>query len=209
LLDFFNKVVRSVKMGERTAFFYGTLMVPQVLQRVTNLPSIAHLKIYPAILPDHSRHHVRYADYPGMIAHPGSSVRGTYVVGLSDRDVGRLDTFEGSQYVRVKVQVWLLPDEDAKEGKATEEAKNGGEHEYVAAETYIFKDENDLLKKEWDYEVFKREKMSRWVGESDEYDDLSDTEEELEEEATDEGGDSKALPTAKTAEEKEILESAV
>jgi len=137
-------------------------MVPQVLQRVTGLHSISHLKITPAILPNHSRHHVRGVDYPGIIPHEGSTVRGTYVTGLTDKDVGRLDLFEGSQYKRQRVLV--------------EPLTSGGESstgEVVEAETYIFKDKDDLLEKEWDIEEFKREKMDRWVGTSDEYDGKS------------------------------------
>lgn len=193
-------------------------MVPQVLQRVTSLPSISHLTITPAVLKNYCRRHVRYADYPGNLyffflesfyiyppvrryvdastlqiqvqgslcqilvykitkgklqgitPQAGSSVRGTFVTGLSDRDIARLDTFEGNQYERVKVLVWKLTIEGGGngEGKVDEDEKIVAS-EQVEAETYVFMDLEDLEEEEWDYETFRREKMHRWIGSNEEY----------------------------------------
>jgi Gamma-glutamyl cyclotransferase, AIG2-like len=159
---------------ERTAFFYGTLMAPQVLYRViwgTSKVSAAQrerLTIQPALLDDFCRHKVRYADYPGIIQQAGHSVRGTYVTGLTDFDIVKLDYFEGCQYMRKKVQVKVLAEEkDGDKGKESDKKV-----EVVAeamAETYIFLDKSDLVEEEWNFDKFVREKMWRWTDASEEY----------------------------------------
>ncbi|WPG98599.1 disease resistance protein Aig2 [Acrodontium crateriforme] len=151
----------------RSAFFYGTLMAPQVLHRVchgssdpTNPIFATHnFKTRPAILHEHRRHRVRHADYPGVIPHPNATVRGTYVTGLTDADIWRLDIFEGDQYERCKVKVRVLD-------KIGEDNGQGNvEGEEVEAETYIWTaGEEELEQKEWDFAEFQREKMQFWVG---------------------------------------------
>jgi hypothetical protein len=65
-----------------TAFFYGTLMAPQVLHRVIwgspSPPTPAHAALL------------------------------TLVQGLTDGDIWRLDIFEGSEYARRRVRVCVL-----------------------------------------------------------------------------------------------------
>jgi len=123
----------------------------------------ANLKITDAILHDYSRRRVRFADYPGMIPQNGHTVRGTYVTGLRDADIGQLDLFEGYQYRRDKVRVVLLK----KKGKG-DEMEEAGERE---AETYVWIDgEDGLEEREWDFLEFRREKMHKWADHSHEYD---------------------------------------
>lgn len=113
------------------------------------------VNIRPAILHDHCRHRVRDADYPGVVPQNGQTVRGTYVTGLTDGDIARLDVFEGYDYTRqfVKVKVDGL-----------------GDGEEVTAETYMWTGgEDSLEKKEWDYEEFRKEKLHRWTGTSPEF----------------------------------------
>ncbi|EPQ52835.1 hypothetical protein GLOTRDRAFT_46720 [Gloeophyllum trabeum ATCC 11539] len=89
------------------AFFYGTLLHPKILKRVIGNDG-SHLQICPAVLLDHTRHHVKHADYPAVVPYEKSrvffdkelepeerSVRGTLVTGLNKRDMDFLDTFEG------------------------------------------------------------------------------------------------------------------
>ncbi|KAN0103537.1 hypothetical protein V8E51_011850 [Hyaloscypha variabilis] len=191
-------------------------MAPEVLHRVCYGPGAvskdpakaylaSQLSIQPAILHDHSRRRVQYCDYPGVIPEPGHTVRGTYVTGLTDGDIFRLDTFEGSEYERIKVKVELV--EQA--GK------------FVEASTYIFTaGEQYLEKKEWSYEEFRRDKMHRWADDSYEYQDvddavgdgLTDDNEKFEGDPT--GGRSvKAEKIAETktesAEEEEAMKAAV
>lgn len=66
-------------------------------------------------------------------------------------------SLEGDQYNRVKVKLRLL-------------RNDGGEDDEVEAETYVWADGSvDLEDGEWDFEEFRREKMSRWIGDDEEY----------------------------------------
>lgn len=108
---------------------------------------------------------MRNADYPAIILDQrdgSSSVRGTYVTGLTDSDIWRLDIFEGNEYERVKVKCKLLKQVgDASSGEGNVE----GEEE-VEAETYVWiAGEERLDAREWDFAEFQREKMRFWVGE--------------------------------------------
>lgn len=140
-------------------------MAPQVLHRVifgTASPTptqASRLTIKPALLSHYMRHKVSECDYPAIVpsSGPGAGVRGTYVQGLTFGDQWRLDLFEGDQYSRVKVRPRLL-DED------------GNETIEVDAETYVWIDKKvELEEGEWNFEEFRREKMSRWVGFDEEY----------------------------------------
>lgn len=148
--------------GEFTAFFYGTLMAPEVFYSVcygtTNPPDvIKSLHTFtPAILHGYCRHRVRFADYPGVIAEEGQSVRGIYATGLTDANMHKLDHFEGSEYELVKATVKLLGKADGKE----EAVETGEERE---AGVYVFKYPDDLERAEWDFEYFRRQKMRTWI----------------------------------------------
>lgn len=118
----------------RAAFFYGTLMAPAVLHRVCHGPlpwnpsnphySTHNFKTYPAILPNHIRKRVVFADYPGVIPSDGESVRGVYVTGLTASDISRLDTFEGDEYTRQKVSIRLLQEEGDEKKNSSGEGGN-------------------------------------------------------------------------------------
>ncbi|KAL8837294.1 MAG: hypothetical protein Q9170_002589 [Blastenia crenularia] len=157
-------------MGDHSAFFYGTLMEPQVLYRVcygsSNPTSFQKslLKIRPAILHHHCRHRVLDRDYPAIVSSPEDSVRGTYVQGLTDGDIIRLDIFEGDEYERRKVKIRGLEVEGDDHGKGN---VVGPEAE---ADTYIWVAGNEKLDEgEWDFGEFRREKMQRWIGNREEY----------------------------------------
>lgn len=153
-------------MGDHSAFFYGTLMAPAVLYRVcygTSQPSEFQkslLSIRPALLSGFQRHKVKHADYPAIIPCPQNEnaseepcVRGTFVSGLTDGDIWRLDIFEGDEYERKDVKVALLDDDDSP-SKTKEEAQ-----------TYVWiAGEDQLEQGEWDFDEFVREKITRWVG---------------------------------------------
>ena len=151
----------------RSAFFYGTLMAPKVLHRVCH-GSMAEdnpiykshaFKTFPAVLQNHQRHKVKHADYPAVVPCPGSSVRGTYVTGLTSNDIWRLDLFEGDEYSRVKVKCNVLKEVGNESGEGNVEG------EEVEAETYIWIAGRDRLEEEeWDFREFQREKMRFWVG---------------------------------------------
>jgi gamma-glutamylcyclotransferase (GGCT)/AIG2-like uncharacterized protein YtfP len=174
-----------------TAFFYGTLMAPSVLKRVTcHDPASAALPLTtrPALLLKHRRHKVRGADYPAVVPvaasegeSEGPSVRGTVVQGLTQEDIWRLDTFEGDEYARRRITVKVLPEEDGEKVPDPETARSsvmkgdsGSTHhitgssldaaEELPAETYIWiAGEHRLEDEEWDFDEFVREKMWRWA----------------------------------------------
>ena len=108
----------------------------------------------------------------------GGGVRGTVVEGLTDKQIWRLDLFEGEQYrrVMVKVRCCLLRvvrgvDGDGGEGRGDGEDDDDDDDDEVEAETYVWEDQGGkgLEEGEWDFEEFRREKMRRWVGGKEEY----------------------------------------
>ncbi|QSZ34060.1 hypothetical protein DSL72_005640 [Monilinia vaccinii-corymbosi] len=157
------------------AFFYGTLMAPEVLHRVIygsskHNPS-ASLTITPALLPNYCRHRVRSADYPGIIFESGHTVRGTFVTGLTPKNMQSLDWFEGPEYERKVVTVKILTPKDKEHvhdasGIMGEAVETGEEKE---AQTYVFKHVSLLERGEWDFAFFRREKLRYWADESEEY----------------------------------------
>ena len=91
-------------------------------------------------------------------------MRGSYVSGLTDADMWRLDMFEGDEYIRQKVKVSLLDWVGDANGKGNVE----GEEREV--ETYVWIASKERLEEdEWDFAEFKREKMHRWVQSETEY----------------------------------------
>ncbi|KAK3986280.1 AIG2-like family-domain-containing protein [Cladorrhinum sp. PSN332] len=160
--------------GIHAAFFYGTLMAPEVFYTVCynarSVPkAISDLHSFtPAILHGYSRRRVQHAVYPGMVKEEedGSHcVRGMYVTGLTKANIGRLDIFEGSEYVRQKVKVKLLKEVGNDKGEGNVE---GEERE---ADTYVYLYRHQLEEKEWDFEGFVRDKMKYWTREGHTFDD--------------------------------------
>ncbi|KAK7967723.1 disease resistance protein aig2-like protein [Apiospora aurea] len=158
-----------------TAFFYGTLMAPEVFFTVAyrNSPlNVAVLKslhtFQPAVLHGFRRRRVRYADYPGITRDTTSedaSVRGTYVTGLTDANMFHLDAFEGSEYERENITVKLL----AKVGN--DQGEGNVEGDEVECQTYVFLNPGRLEPLEWDYHEFRTQKMKGWTREDYGFDD--------------------------------------
>ncbi|KIW68718.1 hypothetical protein PV04_04642 [Phialophora macrospora] len=159
-------------MGEYTAFFYGTLMAPGVLHRVihgTHSPDKWQqdlITVRPAMLQHYRRHRVRHADYPAIIPHKGSRVRGSLVTGLNEQDIRRLDIFEGSSYKRDVVKVLVLKDVELDQAAPEGDEKEPAVAEEVEAQTYVWLEDSEetLEPNEWDFEAFKRDKMHAWMG---------------------------------------------
>lgn len=169
-----------------SAFFYGTLLHPQVLKRVLDHDG-NHLQVAPAILLEYTRHRVRDCDYPAIISSSASqawfkselsmeqrSVRGTLVTGLSDEDLALIDLFEGEEYNRALVAVHPLtactPFMDSLDGVATINFQDSASQTQallpaMSAHTYIWaNDANSLLPEFWSFDEFVQEKLWRWVG---------------------------------------------
>ncbi|KAI1365377.1 AIG2-like family-domain-containing protein [Xylaria arbuscula] len=154
------------------AFFYGTLMAPEVFFTVcyrfstTDVAVLKSLhKFQPAILHGHCRRRVKYADYPGITPDPDHEVRGMYVTGLTDANMYHLDQFEGSEYERRTVKARLLSKVGDDKGKGNEEG------EEVECEVYIFNNPARLENREWDFQEFRTQKMKNWTREDYGFDD--------------------------------------
>ncbi|KAK3351422.1 AIG2-like family-domain-containing protein [Neurospora tetraspora] len=144
------------------AFFYGTLMVPEVFYTVCynskTVPDVIarQHKFSPAILHGYSRRRVRLADYPGITEDAGHSVFGMFAEGLTKANMDKLDYFEGAEYERRTVKVKLLE----KVGDVSGEGNVEGEER--EAQVYVFMPTQNLEEKEWDLEEFKRDKLKLW-----------------------------------------------
>ncbi|KAI5918083.1 AIG2-like family-domain-containing protein [Camillea tinctor] len=156
----------STQSDIHAAFFYGTLMAPEVFftvcyrsstQDVSLLKSLHNFQ--PAILHGYCRRRVRHADYPGIIPDAEHVVRGMYVTGLTDANIFHLDNFEGSEYDRKTVKVRLLSKVGDDEGKGNVEGQE------VECDVYVFKSPEDLEDREWDFHEFRTQKMKKWTRE--------------------------------------------
>ncbi|GHJ85264.1 hypothetical protein NliqN6_1666 [Naganishia liquefaciens] len=180
-------------------FFFGTLMVPQILTRVLGHKGHA-LKFRDAILPGYVRHCVKGADYPGILpveaskrllgrelSEEESSVRGTYVSGLTQTDVRALDVFEGDEYTRTQLSIFTLTPAQSLANLSIDfttpttrayisptnaqqsiDAHEEG-FERTEAWCYCWKDTTDagvtaLDAQVWDFQAFLTDKSHRWTG---------------------------------------------
>lgn len=75
-------------------FFYGTLCHLPLLEQVLGRPR-QQMSVHPARLPDHASFWVKGQNFPMISEHPGSSVDGLLVRGLSEADVAALNYYEG------------------------------------------------------------------------------------------------------------------
>ncbi|KAL8960326.1 MAG: hypothetical protein Q9193_002956 [Seirophora villosa] len=186
-------------------------MEPQVLYRVcygSSKPTPFQkslLTVRPAILHRHCRHKVRGCDYPAIIPSPESSVRGTYVRGLTEGDIFRLDVFEGGEYERRKVKIRVLDVEGNEDGEGNVEG------EEVEVETYVWvAGESALEAGEWDFGEFRREKMQRWIGGREEYDDVDEAVRARGEDPTrGRGANGSITQKLNRKQEQEVMKSAV
>ncbi|KAI1491113.1 AIG2-like family-domain-containing protein [Biscogniauxia mediterranea] len=156
----------STSSGTHAAFFYGTLMAPEVFFTVcyrSSTENVALLKslhnFQPAILHGYCRRRVQHADYPGIIPDADHVVRGMYVTGLTDANIFHLDNFEGSEYDRKTVKARLLSKVGDDEGKGNVEGPE------VECEVYVFKNPEALEDREWDFHEFRTQKMKKWTRE--------------------------------------------
>lgn len=84
-------------------FTYGSLMFPEVWQRVVR----GNYRSAAAHLDGHARYRIEEATYPGMIVQAASGVDGKVYFDVSLPDVAALDLFEGDDYRRNTVHVRL------------------------------------------------------------------------------------------------------
>ncbi|KAH7873728.1 uncharacterized protein C8R40DRAFT_1048611 [Lentinula edodes] len=174
-----------------SSFFYGTLMHPKILKRVIGNDA-SHLQIAPAVLFEHTRHKVKYADYPGVVpyrkgqtlftrelTHEERCVRGTMVTGLTSQDMTCLDYFEGNEYSRCSIEIHPLqplidiPAYDvALDDKSLVPADppplppTSELLPAIPAQTYIYNDLENLEADLWSFEDFIKNNAWKWYGDA-------------------------------------------
>jgi gamma-glutamylcyclotransferase (GGCT)/AIG2-like uncharacterized protein YtfP len=114
-------------------FTYGSLMFPQVWQRVVR----GAYRSAPATLDGHARFEVTGQTYPGMVPVPGAQVRGLVYFDVDPADIALLDIFEGAAYRRKELEA-VLADRSA-----------------VAISAYLYLDRSGLSQRPWDPEQFQ------------------------------------------------------
>ncbi len=124
-------------------FTYGSLMFPEVWERVTGLSGAGQ----PASLADHAARQIRGQTYPALVKAVGGSTEGVLYSDVTPAAVARLDEFEGRFYERVAVAV------SAGDGAAT------SAWVYRAAKP----DDPDILEEGWDRERFQRDHLGRFL----------------------------------------------
>ncbi|GAA99426.1 uncharacterized protein L969DRAFT_86671 [Mixia osmundae IAM 14324] len=189
--------VDVARNGEpRALFFYGTLMHPGVLERVIG-HAVDKLTFTDAVLYEHTRHHVRHADYPAVIPiqsaqkligraldREEASVRGTIVQGLSPSDVDLLDVFEGDEYVRRTVQAHILSAARTGAIKGAEalvpllspiDLSQATQDQTQSVDVYLWSASVDRLESGlWDFAAFLKDKSHRWVGTSQDEEEFAE-----------------------------------
>ena len=82
-------------------FCYGTLMFPEVMQRVTG----GHYEGIVASLDDYGCYSVNGQAFPGIVGEAGAVAQGLVYAGIGDSLLRKLDRYEGDLYERVRVCV--------------------------------------------------------------------------------------------------------
>lgn len=84
-------------------FVYGSLMFPEVWEKITGLTS----RGLPATLQDYAAHRIHDQSYPALIPVDGAVTRGILYTGLDAGTLRKLDDFEGGFYQRVEVSIQM------------------------------------------------------------------------------------------------------
>ncbi len=124
-------------------FTYGSLMCPQIMERVCGL----HANSRPATLHHFRRSRLQHLDYPGIFALKDACVPGILYLCLPAPALQRLDDFEGVQYSRQEVDVEL------------------DDGQYISAMTYVLQAHcQDLVTgEEWDFPAFLSSAKDRFL----------------------------------------------
>ncbi|KAF9972931.1 hypothetical protein BGZ73_003875 [Actinomortierella ambigua] len=145
-------------------FVYGSLMHQRILNTIA--PANPHVErcFVTARLPGYVRHPYHNEPYPGMIVsqNPADFVDGVLIYGLTPVDHSKLDEFEGDEYTRASVPVVIKEQVPGSALYATTSLPAGST---VSATTYLFSGPRHHLDltKQWDYEVFARDHLDKWM----------------------------------------------
>ncbi|KAG0341726.1 hypothetical protein BG004_005932 [Podila humilis] len=161
----------SIHKDAHPCFFYGSLMAPAILGRITQPGPTTTLHRVKAVIEGYVRHPYHNEPYPGMISSEDKTktVEGILVFGHNAIEVSRLDRFEGSEYTRELLPVKIL-------GSVPASFIPGNSHldnkllsleagAIVLSNVYLFTAPARKLDqtREWDYEKFKNEQMIQWM----------------------------------------------
>ena len=124
-------------------FAYGTLIIPEVMRRVTD----GQFRCQEAFLRGYARFRVRRQSYPAIIPFPDKETDGVVYFDVDDASVQRLDAFEGTLYMRTEVNV------------ETET------REWVEAETYVMRwaERKRLTAEPWDELEFRDQHLAQFL----------------------------------------------
>jgi len=84
-------------------FVYGSLLFSDVFEAVTG----ASPPRTEARLAGYARYRLRGETYPAIVPEPGAETLGAVYRGVTRAVLGRLDRFEGEEYLRTRVEVVL------------------------------------------------------------------------------------------------------
>ncbi|EFN58718.1 hypothetical protein CHLNCDRAFT_140371 [Chlorella variabilis] len=126
-----------------SAFVYGTLMYPEVLNALINRVP----KMEPAVILGYQRYRIRGQVFPGTIrSAPDSQVAGMVLLDLQPDELEMFDEFEGDEYYKEGVEARL-------EGGAA-----------CPTTVYIWQDSlRSYLYGEWDPQEFRERELERYV----------------------------------------------
>lgn len=85
-------------------FVYGTLMDPEIILSISGKPHPGT----PAYIMGYQRFQVKNKNYPGVIKSEGL-VHGLLYSNITPESLDKLDFYEGDEYTREKVEVFLVP----------------------------------------------------------------------------------------------------
>ncbi|XP_008798165.1 AIG2-like protein D [Phoenix dactylifera] len=126
-----------------SVFVYGSLLADEVVQvLLKRVPSSS-----PAVLHHHHRFSIKGRVYPAILPVENKKVAGKVLLGITDRELDVLDTFEDVEYERRAVEVSLADTA-----------------EKLLADTYVWGDNDDPnLHGDWDFEEWKRLHMKDFL----------------------------------------------
>ena len=128
----------------RNLFTYGTLMFPQVWERI----GIGDFTSTPATLPGFAIYRVRDAVFPGIVrASTKDCVKGVMYLGLDEETLFEIDTYESGLYEREEVTATLA---------------NG---EVVQCSAYVIPNSRcqALTDEPWDSARFEKEELEKYL----------------------------------------------
>ncbi|RWR91546.1 AIG2-like protein [Cinnamomum micranthum f. kanehirae] len=126
-----------------SVFVYGSLLADEVVHvLLKRVPDSS-----PAILNNFHRSSIKGRVYPAILPVENKKVTGRVLLGITDPELGVLDTFEDVKYERKAVEVSLVDD-----------------FQKLTAYAYVWENKNDAnLYGDWDFEEWKRLRMNDFL----------------------------------------------